>query len=223
MTFSPSGGLILARMETEGQRVFRVRNLLAADPLAVIHEFTDFPRHVYSADLSPDGSRLAIDGLNNTGRRTTVFNLADGTSFDIPSQSTLDWGGVAFDPTGKSVVAVIENSERSVLVDSATGAFLGNYDAYPACLGVEGRRAAMRHRPSDDDDADEPGLEYLVRGEVDPLIKFRVELPTSVKARFSADGRYLAWGNPDGSVSLCDLPEVQRRLTALGLGWSEKP
>jgi hypothetical protein len=36
---------------------------------------------------------------------------------------------------------------------------------------------------------------------------------------FSPDGREVAWGNREGSVSVCDLDEVQRRLAEVDLGW----
>jgi hypothetical protein len=38
-------------------------------------------------------------------------------------------------------------------------------------------------------------------------------------SQFSPDGRQLAWGNGNGSVSVCDLEEIQRRLAEVGLGW----
>jgi len=36
---------------------------------------------------------------------------------------------------------------------------------------------------------------------------------------FSPNGRTLALANPDGTVFLCDLEELRRRLTTIGLGW----
>jgi hypothetical protein len=45
-------------------------------------------------------------------------------------------------------------------------------------------------------------------------------LPTVLHASvFSADGRFIAWGNTDGMVSVCDLIEVQRRLAEVRMGW----
>ena len=35
----------------------------------------------------------------------------------------------------------------------------------------------------------------------------------------TAAGTQLAWGNIDGTVTVADLNEVQRRLAAEGLGW----
>jgi hypothetical protein len=36
---------------------------------------------------------------------------------------------------------------------------------------------------------------------------------------FSPDGIYLAWGEGDGTVTMCDLPLIQIKLAELGLGW----
>jgi hypothetical protein len=36
---------------------------------------------------------------------------------------------------------------------------------------------------------------------------------------FSPDGKLLAWGNADGTVSVCDLGEANRRLREVGLAW----
>jgi hypothetical protein len=38
---------------------------------------------------------------------------------------------------------------------------------------------------------------------------------------FSANGTHLAWGHTDGSVTVCDIPEVRHRLEKIDpdLGW----
>jgi hypothetical protein len=36
---------------------------------------------------------------------------------------------------------------------------------------------------------------------------------------FTPDGQFAAWGNADGTVSICDFPQVNRRLGEAGLGW----
>ena len=36
---------------------------------------------------------------------------------------------------------------------------------------------------------------------------------------FSPDGNYAAWGNSDGTVAVCDLPEIDRRLGEAKMGW----
>jgi hypothetical protein len=36
---------------------------------------------------------------------------------------------------------------------------------------------------------------------------------------FSPDGKRAVWGNPDGSVMVADLEEIQARLGRVGLSW----
>ena len=42
---------------------------------------------------------------------------------------------------------------------------------------------------------------------------------TSGTSAFNPAGTHLAWGNADGTVTVGDIGEIQRRLAAVGLGW----
>ena len=42
--------------------------------------------------------------------------------------------------------------------------------------------------------------------------------PYGALGQFSRDGRIVAWGDLEGTVSVCDLVEVQRQLAEVGLG-----
>jgi hypothetical protein len=61
------------------------------------------------------------------------------------------------------------------------------------------------------------------RGRKDPLIGIPLDSPAHAGqpnlVQFGPDGRHVAWGNVDGTVTVCDLEEVQKRLTEIGLGW----
>jgi hypothetical protein len=37
--------------------------------------------------------------------------------------------------------------------------------------------------------------------------------------QFSLDGRFAVWGDADGTVTVFEPAEVQRRLARFGLGW----
>ena len=65
-----------------------------------------------------------------------------------------------------------------------------------------------------------PGVSLFERGRAGRMVKILVTGSTvSTYAEFSPDGLHVAWGNPDGTVSLCDLPEIQRRLAEVRMGW----
>jgi hypothetical protein len=54
-----------------------------------------------------------------------------------------------------------------------------------------------------------------------PLVRLGKDTTSStgIRSQFRGD-RYFAWGNDDGSVFVCDIEEVGRRLNAFGLpGW----
>src|SRR5262249_5485190 len=42
---------------------------------------------------------------------------------------------------------------------------------------------------------------------------------TSQSSQFGLDGRFAVWGSSDGTVTVFEPAEVQRRLAKFGLGW----
>jgi hypothetical protein len=52
-----------------------------------------------------------------------------------------------------------------------------------------------------------------------PLVTLGVDTKSRAWALFSRDGNRLVWGNTDGSVMVCDLPAVNRRLAEFKLDW----
>jgi hypothetical protein len=60
----------------------------------------------------------------------------------------------------------------------------------------------------------------LVRGDDEALlVAFGSSSMSSLVCPFSADGSHLAWGNVDGTVTVCDIQRVRQRLAEVGLGW----
>ena len=58
------------------------------------------------------------------------------------------------------------------------------------------------------------------RGAKEPAVVLGIDVRSSGSQHyFSADGTRYAWGNQDGTVNVADLPEIQRRLAEIGLGW----
>jgi hypothetical protein len=52
-----------------------------------------------------------------------------------------------------------------------------------------------------------------------PWITLGIDFTQSGEAQFDASGNLFAWGHTDGTLAVFDLKEVNRRLTAIGLGW----
>ncbi len=57
-------------------------------------------------------------------------------------------------------------------------------------------------------------------GRADPLLKvlFDVSVEDTNATLFTTDGRFVARGGGDGSLMVCDLSEVNRQLSAVGMG-----
>jgi len=53
----------------------------------------------------------------------------------------------------------------------------------------------------------------------DPVIGLGIDTRPNYRPASSRDGRFIAWGNADGSVTVCDLPRIRERLRTIDLGW----
>jgi hypothetical protein len=51
------------------------------------------------------------------------------------------------------------------------------------------------------------------------LVNLGIDQKVVGLSRFSPDGKRAVWGNPDGSVMVADLGEIQARLGRVGLSW----
>ena len=61
------------------------------------------------------------------------------------------------------------------------------------------------------------------QGRPAPLLRFVPDVRRSGEFKFSQDGNHIVWGDQDGTVTVCDLNEVQRRLAGVGFGWGWTP
>ena len=226
MAFDPSGAkLLLIRVEIAdgvsvpfgGARpsVCPLRDLLGKEPTRPIRRIDDFDWQVYQVRMAAGGAWFAIKGLHGDGGAEQSFKLFDGATgtevWSVPMQqpSRVD---MMFDATGKRLAFQSETGGRPDLLDLPSRSRLGSVAAL-ADIGPEGKLRGQ-NSPT--------GSGYaLYRSDDDaPAVILGIDLlATAVQPQFSADGNLLAWGNADGSVTICDMPEVQRRLADVGLGW----
>src|SRR5262249_14118808 len=112
------------------------------------------------------------------------------------------------DPTGR-VMAFHDTTEgETVLVEVPSGAYLGVSKINH--LGPEARLRIYENLHE--------------RGRVAPLLWFDNDINSSLIepvtiGSFSPDGRHTVGTHANGTVTVCDLTEVQRRLAELRLGW----
>jgi hypothetical protein len=83
---------------------------------------------------------------------------------------------------------------------------------HPGCLSPEGRFRGLGLVE---------GIELYRGDDIFPLIRLGIDTrrPQTSFLTFTLEGGSVAWGNADGTVTVADIAEVQRRLAAVELGW----
>jgi len=199
-------------------RVCRLRELPEQGPPRVIKEITDFNLHVFCGTAAPAGEYFVIEGLGGTpGQARRLLKAYDAAGRELATLPTLRTAahasGLHFcDPTGNllSVVTSQGSIEETTLFEMPACREVGKLVTSPLGLSPGGAYYAVSGA----------GLLLFRRGDSTPVVVFDEDqgLPV-VRFQFDAAGDQLAWGHGDGTVVVADLPEVQRRLAELGLGW----
>jgi len=200
-------------------RVCRILDLLAKKaPLAPIVQLNDFRVGVGAAAVAPDGSYFAVLGIDDPVHSTRILKVFAGTTGAVlysragedPRNSQAH---PRFDPTGKVLAfGIVRDDVQGTLVEMPTGKFLGTLARYPCDIGPE----AKSWTESDQD----RGISfYRGEGKAAFLILQANANSSSVVGQFNRAGTIFAFGNADGTVIVCDLPAVQRRLAEVGLSW----
>jgi hypothetical protein len=122
------------------------------------------------------------------------------------------------DPRGELLLRhTRREGQEAELLELSTGRQLRSWDTVGWALGPRAELLVARG-PHETKLA--PGM-ALVRGsDLTPLLPHLDAAPWRQPV-LDLTGRALAWGNTDGTVSLCDLAEARSRLSDLGLDWPE--
>jgi WD40 repeat protein len=228
LAFDPSGLLFAFHLEPTDAAAqdfsrpttARIRELLPDGTARPLMELPEFNRDVHGAVWSPDGSVIAIEGFGVQGEMTdrwvkVVHPLANSTLWtrrpevapEGPSMLAMDAGGagVAFVPGPTSSMEICDpvsgHTDRT---------FQCPFHAFSSrtqllCFGS-------------------PNEEVLIAMQDGSLLlkaQFSETKPSFLPV-FSRDGNLLAWGSQDGTVSVCDLEELNRRLAEIKLDWSTR-
>jgi WD40 repeat protein/tRNA A-37 threonylcarbamoyl transferase component Bud32 len=237
LAFPADDELLLFRQETRDRvtpplsgspaaqypRVGRVRNLLAPEPGREI-EVEEFNRGVHTAAAAPRGRVFVIEGVHDgpEGKRQGVLALDGLTgerlwSRSAPGVTSCAWTFV--DPAGEVAgVSAHRDGDEFLLLRATTGELVRSLPRQPLGLGPGARQLAV----SDPARGGEPHATFTLLPETggSPLVTLGIDdVPSMLNAVFSAAGDRLAWGNTDGTVTVCDLEAVRARLAEVGLGW----
>ncbi len=207
-------------------RVVRIRDLLGPNPMTPIGELREFNLHVLDSAVSRDGEYLVVEGFagsKKTRKRISkLFEAPTGKEIaTIPSQLPVehDAAWFRFDPTGRALAhsRAMQAPIRLLAIPSLT--FLDDLGPpYPLAIGAGGKRWLCKN--PGDDKSEQPADFVKEQGRSAPLVTIAADDRRShVHAEFSRDGRFVAWGNANGTVTVCNLVEMQSRLAEIGLGW----
>jgi serine/threonine protein kinase/WD40 repeat protein len=239
--FRKNGQPLLVRQETkrgqfppfgdfhpkEHPRVCRLYELLVHDQAKRIAEIEDFDSGVLQTAITPDGRHFAIEGVGTeTGKLARAIQVYEGTTgkqvgslpTSIPPKDR--WLCLRFDPKGTRLIAALDhNVPTDVSVfELPTLKLVGMVpDAGGSCINTGATRwVSGREATADSPDS----LILKERRNSVTVALLRIALDThGTPVQFSPDGNQLVWGSRNGSVTICDLNKVQRRLAGVRLGW----
>ena len=169
-----------------------------------------------------DGRFFAIEGFEGSGNKNRSIKLFEAQTGKVRwSRAVKNHEAMSMlcvDSTGEMLGYADQETGTMVLLEMPGGKHVDLLQVQPEALGPRARSWARSHIP--DKSGPALGMVFNPRGHNGPVVRLGIDHDvSSVKTLFSSDGRYLAWGDPDGSVLVCNIPEVQRRFTEVKLGW----
>jgi WD40 repeat protein len=202
-------------------RVCRVRDLLATPERDLRRprkknptwEAAVFKAGIVAAQASSDGRYLVAMGdpeRPGEGRLLKVFQSETGKEvLSMPATGfCLDTTGTLMEFGPKSLPGNPLNS----LIEIPSGKLVGFVDPPASSMGPLAHFSAA-------ETATAFGFSLHRMGDPLPLVTLGIDIECSPRSTFNLDGTRLAWGNRDGTVTVCYLAEIQRRLAAIGFGW----
>ncbi|MBI3407608.1 MAG: protein kinase [Planctomycetes bacterium] len=207
-------------------RVCRIREL-SPEGIKQISVIEDFNVGVLSATMARNGSVVAVEGFsgdqNAQTRMIRIYSLPDLKEILRETIHTTFRGAssLPMDPEGKFFVYWDLSNNipvRRKLLSIATGK-TEDWPFIPMCLGP-GADFALQ-QDYDPDENRVQGIKLHRRGQEKPLVTLATNISASYAAQFNRAGNRFAFGHVDGSVILCDLPEMKARLEKVRLGWPE--
>jgi WD40 repeat protein len=230
-----AGRLLLARAETQGgreppfgndpkahPRVYRLRDLLAPNPLTALGEWPDLNVRVHAA-AGPTADGLFIaeglrDGADGRTQRVVAFDgMTGAVRWSKTQPRPAHVSALHLDPTGCFLsYRSSEEDDEEFLVETTTGRIIRSWHGLTGCVGPGARDVVLNRADADGG----PGSVYARFGpDGAPRMCLGLETLMIQPQEFRADGRLLVRGHNDGTVTLLDRESVRRRLNEAGLGW----
>jgi serine/threonine protein kinase/WD40 repeat protein len=235
LVFHPTGKLLLLRVETEDARqvpgdnappyryprVLRLRDLLSPTWKKPLAEIRALNWQVHRIVAHPEGSFFAAEGLYREGDKllgaSRAFNGLTGKEIWSLASAKAFASDLCIDATGRflscrQAEGAAPESARALL-EMPSGKRVAVLKEAPCCLGPQATYWVRKNGSLG-------GFLLFHRDAMAPVVALGLDVPSdSVEQAFNAAGTHLAWGNGDGTVTVCNIPEVQQRLAKLRLGW----
>lgn len=197
-------------------RVVQLRELTGQGVAAPIKTFMHFNERVQTVSFAAHGALLVIAGTHNSGagkaqcsiKVCTLPSAEEQWSKSYPSDAWL-----VVDPRGKAL-AIVRGAYTELF---AVGSGL-------LVEALKVKHAARELSPALNfvlvHDAALTGPTLFRTDDGRPLVAFGTHATVhGFPAQFDAHGKHLIWGTYKGSVSLCELAAVQKKLSEVGMGW----
>jgi serine/threonine protein kinase/WD40 repeat protein len=239
MAFPASDRLLLIRQESLDARVSpigsdssgrtsprlcRVRNLLGPEPLKPLVELKDFAETADEVLLAPDGQTAVVEGKarGDAGATTRVIKAIDplngGERWSLRSKLVRQAQRIGLiDPASRVLTMRNEFDEADLEVELTTGRLV---HTHPAAIDGPSSKMGLFISSMRDPGAVEGKWLYALfrEGDEKALLGF-VDWQGAFGASFSPDDQSIAWGNPDGTVTVFDVQKVRKKLAEVDLGW----
>jgi WD40 repeat protein len=232
LAFPGTGRLLLFRSEphpNKKTRIYSLRQLSPPGRLEVTIDDEEIVGWPHRTAASLDGSCFVVQGKsvldNPVGRARWCIKGFDGRTGKERWKMELKSGEgfASCDPEGRLLATRFdpgvapEERLESRLVDMSSGEVLRSLKSSPTGCLSPGMRFLVRNGP-----LDVSGLSrgYALHAPEDetPLLVLGLET-LSYRPTFNREGNLLAWGNHDGTVTVCNLPAIRARLAEVELDW----
>lgn len=199
----------------ENPRVLYIRDLLSQQPEKVIARDEKFNKRVNVRAVAPDGSYFVVLGITEKAdvetRMIVAYDSGCKALWHMPLPQSEYEPTSSLDPTGKllAISFPIGKAADCRLLEMPAGKLLRPLK-YVGPMSPEAQYWIEVPEYS------------LHRGQDGrPLVRFEVDsFSRATHARcFNPAGSHFLWGNRDGTVAVCELESLRKRLSEIELGW----
>ncbi len=234
LAFPDKNRLLLFRVETldgkvaplsnahpkDHPRVCRIRDLSVSETIKPAIEIRDFNWHVFNAAASSDGRYFVVEGIQTDGAVGRVLikafdNFTGKELWSIPSSRKNGSGSFVADGAGRFIVLQTNNTPSAAQVEIASGIVVKELPWMPCAIHTETGFTMAPGHPL----IHERGCSLFFDKMKTPAVTLGIDQPAVNSASFDPTGNLLIWGNTDGTLTVCNLKEINKHLASVSLQW----